>query len=150
VTLLRKHRDAISNYFHEVELGIGKRNSSFTDIDGVSHDRDTERFLFREFKQENEPLDKAQREALQALARLENFTVWLLRKLADRQIGFGQFGSGKIEEAISEDEYRRRLKCWWRNVDPALPDVPRTRASPATPSRPTFERLLQDDPAPPW
>lgn len=124
MTQLRKFRDSISNYFDEIERGIGKRGSTFTDVDAVSHDIDTHRFLFREFKQQGERLDKAQRWVLTDLADLPCCTVWFLRRIDGRQIGFGQFRSGRREEIISESEYRERLRRWWANVEifgPARP-----------------------------
>lgn len=153
MTQLRKHRDAISNYFDELESGIGKRGSSFTDIDGVSHDGDTDCFLIREFKLKDELLDKAQRRTLQALARLPNCTVWFCRKLPHGRIAFGQFGSGRRAEVISEDEYRHRVSCWWNGVDPAstpVSDVVPAPPAPTAPRKPTFEQLLENDTGTTW
>ncbi len=113
MTQLRKYRDSISNYFDEVERGVGKRGSSFTDVDAISHDKDTHRFLFREFKHKDEPLDPAQRWVLADLAHLPGCTVWFVRRLGRGLIGWARFGSGKCEETITEGEYRRRLHCWW-------------------------------------
>lgn len=121
MTQLRKFRDSISNYFDEVERGIGKRGSTFTDVDAVTHDMDTGRFLFREFKEQGEELDKAQRWVLEALAGLPRCTVWFVRRVDAGFIGWAQFGSGRSEEIISEHEYRRRLSAWWE-------DKPRTSA----------------------
>ena len=95
MTQLRKHRDAISNYFDQIERGIGKRGSTFTDVDAVSHDGDTRRFLFREFKQDGERLDPAQRWVLRELAHLPGCTVWFVRKRDDGRIGWAVFGSGR-------------------------------------------------------
>ncbi len=117
MTQLRKFRDSISNYFDEIERGIGKRGSTFTDIDACSHDLDTHRFLFREFKQPGEGLDKAQRWILRDLANLPGCTVWFLRRLDLDRIDFGHFGSGRRAEVINVFEYRRRLACWWANED---------------------------------
>ena len=114
MTQRRNNRDAISNYFDKIEKGIGKRGSSFTDVDGMSHDRDGHKFLFREFKENGELLDAHQREALCALARLPNCTVWFLRKRGGGFIEFGVFGSGKLAEIITEEEYRSRLRVWWQ------------------------------------
>jgi len=114
MTQLRKFRDSISNYFDEIERGIGKRGSTFTDVDAVSHDGDTGRFLFREFKADNEPLDKAQAWVLRELAHLPKCTVWFVRRLDAGFIGWAQFGSGQQEEeVISIEEYQERLRCWW-------------------------------------
>lgn len=113
VTQLRKFRDSISNYFDDIERGVGKRGSTFTDIDAVSHDKDTRRFLFREFKCDGEPLNKAQRWTLTELAGLPRCTVWFVRRIDGGLIGWAQFGSGKPVVAITETEYRRLLACWW-------------------------------------
>ena len=115
MTQLRKHRDAISNYFDVLERGIGKRGSTFTDVDAVTHDGDTGRFLFREFKQDGEPLHPAQLWVLRELAHLPGCTVWFVRKRSDGRIGWAAFGSGRTEEVITAAEYRRRLQCWWEN-----------------------------------
>jgi hypothetical protein len=119
MTQLRKFRDSISNYFDELERGIGKRGSTFTDVDAVTHDMETGRFLFREFKYDGEPLDPAQEWVLKELAGLPRCTVWFLRRLPDSLIGWSEFGSGRPEEVISEYEYRERLRRWW-NPLPAL------------------------------
>lgn len=114
MTQLRKFPQSISNYFDDVERGIGKRGSTFTDVDAVSHDLDTKRFLFREFKQPDEPLRDAQRWVLRDLAGLPRCTVWLVRRMGDGLIGWVQFGVGQtIEETITEAEYCRRLFAWW-------------------------------------
>lgn len=115
VTQLRKFRDAVSNYFDEIERGIGKRGSTFTDVDAVSHDKDTGRFLFREFKIDGEPLTRAQRWTLSELATLPRCTVWFVRRRDDGRIGWALFGSGRQEIVISVEEYRARLQCWWNS-----------------------------------
>lgn len=120
MTYLRKFPDAISNYFHEIELGVGKRGSTFTDVDAVSHDGETRRFLFREFKQDGEALCKAQRWVLSDLACLPGCTVWFVRRLDSGLIGWAQFGSGRPEVPITVTEYRRLLACWW-NAEPICP-----------------------------
>jgi len=117
MTQLRKQRDSISNWLDDIERGIGKRGSTFTDIDACSHDAQTHRFLFRELKQPGEALDKAQRWILSDLAHLPGCTVWFIRRLESGCIGFGHFRSGRREEVISVFEYRRRLQCWWNNED---------------------------------
>ena len=123
MTQLRKFRDSISNYFDEIERGIGKRGSTFTDVDAVSHDKDTGRFLFREFKEAQEPLHKAQVWVLRDLATLPRCTVWMVRRIDHQHIGLGVFGSGRPEERITVDEYRRRLAAWWHGPEAAVVDV---------------------------
>jgi len=115
MTQLRKHRDAISNYFDHLTAGLGKRASSFMDIDAVSHDADTGRFLFQEFKQPDEPLHPAARMVLRDLAGLPRCTVWFVRRIDGHRIGWAAFGSGKTEETITEAEYCRRFLCWWHD-----------------------------------
>ena len=115
MTYRRNDPDRISNYFDRLERGIGKRGSSFIDIDACTHDADTGRFLFREFKREGEPLDKAQRWTLAELARLPRCTVWFVRILPEHRIGWAQFGSGLREEVITESEYQQRFRSWWNN-----------------------------------
>jgi hypothetical protein len=104
---------AISNYFDDLSRGIGKRGSSFTDIDAISHDKDTGRFLFQEFKNPREHLHPAQRLVLRELAYLPRCTVWFVRRLGENQIGWAQFGSGCRERVISEAEYQELLRRWW-------------------------------------
>lgn len=113
MTQLRKYRDAISNYFDELTRGIGKRDSSFMDVDAVSHDKDTHRFLFQEFKQEGESLHPAQRMVLRDLAGLPRCTVWFVRRIEGGLIGWAEFGSGRLEEIITEADYCERFRCWW-------------------------------------
>lgn len=145
MTQLRKHRDAISNYFDELESGIGKRKSSFMDIDAVSHNADTGCFLFREFKEEGETLDKGQSWTLRELSKLPRCTVWLCRRLKSGNIGFAT--SGKREEVISEDEYRRRFRQWWGVPEPEeqSPEV-----SSAAQHRGTFDDMIANDRGPMW
>lgn len=113
MTQLRKFRDSISNYFDDLLRGIGKRDSSFMDMDAVSHDRDSGRFLFMEFKQPGESLHPATRMVLSDLAGLPRCTVWFIRRLGDGRIGFGEFRSGRREENISEFEFQERYRRWW-------------------------------------
>jgi hypothetical protein len=115
MTQLRRCKCGISNYFDTVLAGIGHRGSSFSDIDAVSHDGKTGRFLLQEFKREGEPLDPAQHWMLQELAALpRHFTVWHVVKRDDGQIGFAVFSHAL--EVIPVQEYQRRFQCWWNNV----------------------------------
>lgn len=122
MTQLRSDKHAISNYFDRLTEGIGKRGSSFMDLDAVSHDKDTRRFLFQEFKQPGEPLHPAQRMTLTDLAHLPRCTVWFVRRIGDGRIGWAQFRSGRREEIITESEYQERFRCWWQ--DHAFPPAP--------------------------
>lgn len=91
MTQLRKFRDSVSNYFDEIERGIGKRG-------------------------DGEPLDKAQAWAMRDLAKLPRCTVWLARKRDDGRIGMAVIVSNRKvppEERITVREYQRRLEQWW-------------------------------------
>lgn len=112
---LRKFRDSISNYFDEIERGVGKRGSTFSDVDAVSHDMETRRFLFREFKEDGELLDKAQMWILRDLAKLPRCTVWVVRRNGDGVILF-EHEPYSVGVAIGVDEYRARLSAWWQNT----------------------------------
>lgn len=124
MTQLRKFRDSISNYFDEIERGVGHRGSTFTDVDAVSHDAQTRRFLFREFKEDGEALDKAQAWTLRELAGLPRCTVWFVRRRDDGLIGFAVFGEGQPEREITVAEYRARLLRWWNNQAQEAAPVP--------------------------
>lgn len=113
MTQLLKHRDAISNYGDSVLAGIGKRGSSFMDLDAVSHDKDTGRLLFQEFKQRDERLHPAQRLVLADLARWPRCEVWFVRRLGEDAIGWARFGSGHSEVTIGVAEYQERFRRWW-------------------------------------
>jgi hypothetical protein len=74
---------------------------------------DTHRFLFREFKYEREPLDKAQLWVMRDLSALPRCTVWLLRRLDDGLIGWWDVSSERGAETLTIEEYRDRLHRWW-------------------------------------
>lgn len=136
MTQLRKFRDDISNYFDDLERGVGKRGSTFTDIDAVTHDYETRRFLFREFKREGEPLDKAQRWVLSALAGLVNCEVWFVRRLENGLISWARFGSNVRAVVITPSEYRRLLACWWQSEPIIAIPVDRAAIKEAAPCQP--------------
>jgi len=107
-------RDGISNYFDLLLAGIGRRGSSFTDIDAITHDGDLDRFLVQEFKHGSElPLSGGQWWTLKALSRIPNFTVWLVvRGDVPGEIGWCVVPSGEIA-TISEGEYQAHFRSWW-------------------------------------
>ena len=112
MTQLLKFPDAISNYFDRILRGIGKRGSSFSNVDAISHDGDTHRFLVQEFKTEYERIQPGQHWMLRDLAALpQHFTVWHVVKRDDGAIGFAEFGSEL--RVITVDEYRARFTAWW-------------------------------------
>jgi len=119
MTQLRYHPGSISNYFDAILGGIGHRGSSFSDIDAVSHDGRTKRFLVQEFKREGEMRDKAQHWMLQDLAGIpKHFTVWVIEKRWDGMIGFAVVTCSRDPLAfyvISVEDYQDRFRAWWNN-----------------------------------
>jgi hypothetical protein len=120
VTFYRSDPNAISNYFERLMKGCGPRPlATFTNIDACTHDRDTHRYLFQEFKQPHEALNRGGVwPCLRDLARPDYVTVWCVRKLGD-----GPQGNGRLEffevanrhhDFITTDEYRDRVRRWWR------------------------------------
>lgn len=105
----------ISNYFNGLLAGIGHRGSSFTDIDAVTHDGHTGRWLLQEFKGPTESVDKSQDWHMGAIAEQPRFTSWLVRRLGGGRIGWRSYAPGATayEEVITEDEYRSRFRQWW-------------------------------------
>jgi hypothetical protein len=112
MTQRRNDPDAISNYFDRLLQGIGHRGSSFTDIDGATHDEATDRFLFQEFKRPGEQLNIGQRKFLKALARREYLTVWCVRAREDGHIDWCDVATRRAE-TITEAEYQARFRRWW-------------------------------------
>ena len=105
----------ISNYFNNLLDGIGHRGSSFTDIDAVSHDGKTGRWLFQEFKGEHETLSYGQEWCVSAFTQHDRFTAWVVRKRDDGYIGWVEYRAGATlnEERITVAEYKRRFSLWW-------------------------------------
>lgn len=112
MTFRRNDPDAISNYFDALLHGIGHRGSSFTDVDAVTHDEATDRFLFQEFKRDGEPLSTGQKRFLKALARKDFFTVWCVRRRSDGLLDWCDVAL-RSAEVITTDEYRDRFRRWW-------------------------------------
>jgi hypothetical protein len=114
----------VSNYFDDLVRGLGKRGSTFADIDAVSHDgsrldddRESDRFLLQEFKQEGESMPKGQKILLRALARVDLLTVWVVRRRSDGLIDWYDVARSHAIEPITETEYQRRYACWWARED---------------------------------
>jgi hypothetical protein len=116
VTQLRRDPSAISNYFDDVLRGVGHRGSSFTDLDACTHDEATGRFLFQEFKNEGEALNKGQKRLLLGLARLDYLTVWCVRRLPGDRVQWYDVAKSTEVETISIAEYRERFRLWWENA----------------------------------
>jgi hypothetical protein len=117
MTQLRHCKCGISNYFDTVLKGLGHRGSSFMDIDAVSHDGKTHRFLLQEFKQQGEAMTPAQHWMLRDVSCLPKwFTVWIIVKRSDGLIGFGQYARS-LElppiVPIALEEYQERFAAWW-------------------------------------
>lgn len=147
MTQLRHCKCAMSNYFDRLLRGIGHRGSSFSDIDAVSHDGKTNRFLLQEFKEEGEDFNQAQHWMLKDISAIpEFFTVWHVVKRRDGMIGFALYGSGKPMEIITVQEYQRRFEAWWANKPDEPPATPLVRASPKVQPlvHPPVERELMD------
>jgi hypothetical protein len=105
----------ISNYFDDLLRGIGHRGSSFTDVDAVTHDGKTGRWLMQEFKQPTEVLSDGQQWHLEALSQHDRFTVWVVRKHADGRLLWTEFRAGatRFPEIITVAEYQVRFRAWW-------------------------------------
>lgn len=118
MTQYRDQPDRISNYFDRVLKGVGKRGSSFTDVDAVTHDADTDRFLFQEFKGPHGVLSRGQTLLLKALARKECVTVWCVRLREDGRLDWCDVASRRLN-VIDTGEYRQRFLRWW-NQEPIV------------------------------
>lgn len=117
MTTVRRCKCGTSNYFDRVLRGIGKRGSSFTDVDAMTHDRHTHRFLAQEFKHDGEEVPTSQHWMLKDLAKIpDHFTVWQVVARSDGRFGFAVYrrdGTLSTPETISADEYRARFHAWW-------------------------------------
>jgi hypothetical protein len=123
LTQFRKDPHAISNYFDTLVRGVGHRGSSFTDVDAVTHDKRTGRFLYQEFKERGEPLRKEQAIYLTDLAKQPGTSVWCVRRLGGAQIEWYDVATRR-HETIPEDEYRRRFTAWWADTPIVLTSEP--------------------------
>lgn len=116
MTQLRKQKDAISNYFDGLLSGIGHRGSSFMDVDALTHDAATGRWLLQEFKHEGEALDKAQHWMLRDLSHKvpKHFTVWVVVKRDDGSIEWADCCDVQAtRRIISVREYQQKFRDWW-------------------------------------
>lgn len=102
------------------------------DVDALTHDERTDRFLFQEFKREGEALNRGQRRTLAGLARKDYLTVWCVRKLGGGQLEWCDVAT-REHGVITESEYRARFQAWWNNEPyegPMLPPAPMPVAMP--------------------
>lgn len=113
--------EVISNYFDSLVRGLGKRGSTFADVDAITHDEDGDRWLFQEFKQPGEEMNTGQKRLLKGLRRLQYATVWCVRKREDGLIDWFSVGTSKKVETITEHEYRCRFARWWGVAEPQEP-----------------------------
>jgi hypothetical protein len=129
VSVYRNDPRAISNYFEPLMRGCGPRErATFTDVDACTHDRDTDRFLFQEFKQPHEALSVGGvKPCLLALARRDYVTVWCVRKLGDGLRGNGRLEwcdvASKQRGYITTDHYRELVRRWWYQLPIVLRDI---------------------------
>jgi len=113
VTQLRREPGAISNWFDELERGLGKRGSTFTNLDAISHDKDTGRFLIREFKHCGESISRGQRWLLEELAKLPRCTAWILERRDPDHIVLTDLTTPAPAVVLTRIEYRRHVRRWW-------------------------------------
>ena len=87
------------------------------DVDAVSHDGKTGRWLFQEFKGEGEALSYAQEWCISAFTDHDRFLAWVVRKRSDGRIGWVEYrqGARTHEELITVEEYQRRFAQWWKS-----------------------------------
>ena len=148
VTQLRSDLDALSNYFDGLLKGIGKRGSSFTDVDScawrlsaLSHDSDGDYFLIQEFKQATEPLSRGQGMALWALAGYPKITVWLVRVIDANVCDVMDFAPRDPNVDLPEvrltwKDYQAHVRAWWERHEGQCVRSPQRLA--------WSERLLRD------
>jgi hypothetical protein len=105
-----------SNRMDRRMAGVGPRGGSFMDVDAISHDRSTGRFLVQEFKGPDEGISRPQRETLRALAALGTwFTVWIVVERAAgglRLITLWADGTETCED-VTDVGYQAAVSAWW-------------------------------------
>lgn len=127
MTQLRRVPSSISNFFDRLLTGIGHRGSSFTDVDALTHDEATDRFLFQEFKNAGEALNRGQARLLKGLARRDFATVWCVRRLSDDTVEWCDVAT-REHAILTAEEYRSKFRAWWANEKrqtvspPPIPD----------------------------
>lgn len=114
MTQFRADPNRLSNWFDRILDGAGQRGSSFSDIDAITHDGVTERFLIQEFKHEGEVLLEGQRRLLLALACVPRITVWVVKPLGvwRKNVAWWNLNTG-VQEIVSVEDYRARFCGWW-------------------------------------
>ena len=113
MTILRRDPGHVSNYFNRLYDGCGHRGSSYSDLDAVSHDIRTGRFLIQEFKRNGEACSRGQRRLLEALAQIPNFTVWYVGLIYDDScIAWSDLRTGE-EDFLTPVELRQKFLDWW-------------------------------------
>lgn len=87
------------------------------DIDAISHDYKTRRFLVRELKRPNEALDPATRLLLEDLALEPRFTVWYLQLWSNGTIAWADMRRPELTlDVVTPFQYREELlRPWWEN-----------------------------------
>lgn len=127
--------DPISNRVDRILAGRGRRGSSFSNVDAVTHNRDSQRFLFQEFKGPREEFPNGQHELIEALAALPQVSAWCVRLLEDGLVGWWDLGSGS-KDIITIEEYRSRFQGWW--------DLPEEQISVVTTAQSQFFELPEE------
>ena len=110
-------RCRLSNYFAALIDGAAG-TSSFMDVDAVTHDADTKRFLVQEFKYQGQILGTPQHWMLNELSEIpSHFRVWLVIKLDNGLIDFAQLEADftYVLHTITPDEYRELFRYWREN-----------------------------------
>jgi hypothetical protein len=146
VTQHRNDPTRRSNWFDRALDGIGHRGSSFCDVDALTHDDMTDRFLFQEFKNAGETMQAGQSKLLKGLARQDWVTVWSVRRRHDSGVDWYDVARGGPIEAITVEEYRARFARWWAN-QPVVVDAPTRRVLPTPPELPPEPPSVPREPA---
>jgi len=135
MTRYRNDPNAISNKINTWLAGIGPRGGSFADVDGVTHDKVTNRFLVQEFKWPHEKLNWGQALLLLGFALLPGVTVWAVRIMRDETIMLCEIrGKASATKIITVPEYQEKFRQWWY---PGTPPKP----APTTPETMTSDML---------
>lgn len=120
MTQYRNDPDRQSNYFDDILSGIGHRGSSFSDIDAITHDGATCRFLVQEFKHEGERLSGGQHWMLKDLAKVpDHFTVWVVRRRNDGRIDWADMRNGTLY-VLTVEQYQEKFRQWWNHKREAV------------------------------
>jgi hypothetical protein len=114
MTAFRADPDGPENFFDRLFSGIGHRGSSFTDVDGLSHDVASNRFLMFEYKRPFEKMSKGQQMALFAFSALPGCEFWGIRRTGEFfDVIVCQSGRQTWRGTIGWDALRSMYRGWW-------------------------------------